>query len=204
MKPAPRPRRHAWTVVPLLAALVGMAGLAFYAVPLYRMFRDATGYGGTPQRAMVAPGAVSARTFTVRFNADVGPNLPWKVQPRIGEYTVRAGAEKRARYRATSASDRPTASTVVFNVTPAKAGRYFVKIACFCFTKQQLAAGQSKDLPVTFFLDPAILEDRNLRNVETITLSYAFFPAIPPKSRKPAAAGRVAGKAKLANTRTDP
>lgn len=202
--PTRQQRGHTWTVVSLLAVIAAMGGLAYYAVPLYGLFRSVTGYGGTPQRAEAAPGAVSTRTFTIRFNADVAANLPWKVRPVVGQNEVRAGAEKRAWYRASSVTNRSTISTVAFNVTPAKAGRYFVKIACFCFTKLQLAAGQVEDLPVIFFLDPAILKDRNLRNVKTITLSYTFFLASPPKPAKSTAAGGAASNVKFAYKRTNP
>ena len=201
---ARRQSRHARTVVPLLAVLVAMSGLVYYSAPLYRLFCQVTGYGGSTQQARVAPGAVSGRFFTVRFNADVSPSLPWKVQPVVGEYRLRAGARNLARYRAHNVSDRAVTGTSSFNVTPAKAGRYFVKIACFCFTKQQLAAGQIEDMPVTFFIDPAILKDRNLRDVTTITLSYTFFRASPAKVGKSAAAEPTFGKVKLASKPTYP
>ncbi len=195
---ARRQHGYARTVVPLLAVLVAMSGLVYYSVPLYRLFCQVTGYGGTTQQARVAPGAVSARTFTIRFNADVSPNLPWKVQPVVRQYTLRAGERKLARYRARNVSSRAVTGTSSFNVTPAKAGRYFVKIACFCFTKQELAAGQIEDMPVSFFIDPAILKDRNLREVTSITLSYTFFRA------SPLGAGSAIGRVKLARKRTNP
>ena len=201
---ARRQSSHARTVVPLLAVLVAMSGLVYYSVPLYRLFCQVTGYGGTTQQAKVAPGAVSARTFVIRFNADVGPNLPWKVQPVVAQFTLRAGTQRLAKYRARNVSSQAVTGTSSFNVTPAKAGRYFVKIACFCFTKQELAAGQAEDMPVTFFVDPAILKDRNLADVKTITLSYTFFRASPLKVKKSAAAGRAIGNVKFANKRTYP
>jgi len=197
-------RSHARTVVPLLAVLLAMSGLVYYSVPLYRLFCQVTGYGGTTQQAKVAPGAVSARTFTIRFNADVSPGLPWKVQPVVRQYTLRAGAEKLARYRARNISSQVVTGTSTFNVTPTKAGQYFVKIACFCFTKQELAGRQVEDMPVSFFIDPAILKDRNLRDVKTITLSYTFFPTSPPESKKSVAVRHSAGTIKLANKRTNP
>lgn len=202
--PARRQASHARTVVPLLALLVAMSGLVYYSVPLYRLFCQVTGYGGTTQQASVAPGAVSARTFVIRFNADVDPNLPWKVQPVVAQFTLRAGAQRLAKYRARNVSSQAVTGTSSFNVTPAKAGRYFVKIACFCFTKQELAAGQVEDMPVTFFVDPAILKDRNLADVKTITLSYTFFRASPLKAKESAAAGRAIGNMKLASKRTHP
>ena len=195
---------HARTVVPLLALLAAMSGLVYYSVPLYRLFCQVTGYGGTTQQAKVAPGAVSARNFTIRFNADVGPNLPWKVQPVVRQYTLRAGARKLARYRARNVSNRTVTGTSSFNVTPAKAGRYFVKIACFCFTRQELTVGQIEDMPVTFFIDPAILKDRNLRDVTSITLSYTFFRARPLRVKKTVETERPIGKVKLASKRPNP
>lgn len=195
---------HARTVVPLLALLAAMSGLVYYSVPLYRLFCQVTGYGGTTQQAKVAPGAVSARKFTIRFNADVGPNLPWRVQPVVRQYTLRAGARKLARFRARNISNRTVTGTSSFNVTPAKVGRYFVKIACFCFTRQELAAGQIEEMPVTFFIDPAILKDRNLSDVTSITLSYTFFRASPLRVKKTAKTGHAIGKVKLASKRPNP
>jgi len=177
-------RSHARTVVPLIGVLVAMASLVYFAVPLYRLFCQVTGYGGTTQRAARAPAGKAAsksasagRTFVVRFNADTARTLPWRFQPAQTEVTVRAGEERLAHYRAENLSAKAVTGTASFNVTPQKAGQYFVKVACFCFTKQRLAAGARVDMPVSFYIDPAILTDPNLRGVRTITLSYTFFRA---------------------------
>jgi len=177
-RPAPTTRpRHLRVVAPLLGVLVAMASLVYYAVPLYRLFCQVTGFGGTVQRAAAAPGAAGTRSFTIRFDADVERGLPWTFRPASREITVRAGEERLAHYRARNRSKAPLTGTATFNVTPQKAGMYFVKIACFCFSKQRLEAGRSVDMPVSFYVDPAILKDPNLRGVRTITLSYTFYRA---------------------------
>jgi cytochrome c oxidase assembly protein subunit 11 len=161
-------------------ALVGvvavMLGAAYASVPLYQLFCQVTGYGGTTQVAESAPAAAGERVFTIRFNADVDPKLPWAFQPVEREMTVKVGESGLALFRAENLSARATAGTATFNVTPLKAGQYFNKVQCFCFTEQRLAPGASIDMPVSFFVDPAIVEDPNLQEVKTITLSYTFFP----------------------------
>ena len=161
-------------------ALVGvvavMLGAAYASVPLYQLFCQVTGYGGTTQVAESAPEAAGERIFTIRFNADVDPKLPWAFQPVEREMTVKVGESGLALFRAENLSARATAGTATFNVTPLKAGQYFNKVQCFCFTEQRLAPGASIDMPVSFFVDPAIVEDPNLQEVKTITLSYTFFP----------------------------
>jgi cytochrome c oxidase assembly protein subunit 11 len=154
-----------------------MGGLVSYSVPLYQLFCRVTGYGGTTQVATGPASQILDRTITIRFNADVNPQLPWRFEPAQGPVTVRVGEPMLAFYRASSNSDVPVTGTAVFNVTPAKAGLYFDKIDCFCFTEQTLLPGQVADLPVQFFIDPAIVKDRNLDDVSTITLSYSFFKA---------------------------
>ena len=161
-------------------ALVGvvavMLGAAYASVPLYQLFCQVTGYGGTTRVAESAPAAAGERVFTIRFNADVDPKLPWAFQPVEREMTVKVGESGLALFRAENLSARATAGTATFNVTPLKAGQYFNKVQCFCFTEQRLAPGASIDMPVSFFVDPAIVEDPNLQEVKTITLSYTFFP----------------------------
>lgn len=160
------------------AALCGaavMVGASFAAVPLYRVFCQVTGYGGTPRTADAAPGETLERRMTVRFNADVDPALPWEFAPERRRVRIRVGEQALAFYRARNLSAEPVTGTATFNVTPLKAGRYFSKIECFCFTEQTLLPGQSADMPVTFFIDPAIAEDPGLDDVTVITLSYTFF-----------------------------
>jgi cytochrome c oxidase assembly protein subunit 11 len=165
----------ALTVVALAGVMAGMLGLTAAAVPLYRLFCQATGYGGTTQRAEAAPEQGLERTITVRFNADVDPDLPWSFAPEQRQIEVRIGEQSLAFYRARNRSDHAIVGQATYNVTPFKAGPYFSKIACFCFEEQVLQPGQEVDMPVSFYVDPAILDDRNTRDVHTITLSYTFF-----------------------------
>jgi cytochrome c oxidase assembly protein subunit 11 len=174
----PQSRANARVAFATAGVVVGMVGLAFASVPLYRLFCQVTGYGGTTQRADHAPAQAGERVVTVTFNADVaGTNLPWTFTPVERHVTIRVGEERLVAYRATNRGDRPVTGTATFNVTPAKAGVYFQKIACFCFTEQTLAPGESVDMPVSFFIDPEIAKDPNTRDVRNITLSYTFFRA---------------------------
>ena len=177
-------RRNAATVAALLGIVIVMGGLAYASVPLYRWFCQVTGYGGTTQVAATAPAELHDRSVTIRFNADVNSQLPWRFRPAERSVKVRLGEEKLAFYRARNLADRPVSGTATFNVTPAKAGPYFVKLDCFCFTEQTLAAGHSVDMPVSFYVDPEMAKDRNLDDVTTITLSYTFFAA-PVPARAP-------------------
>lgn len=170
--------RNRIVAVALLLVVGGMTGLSFAAVPLYRLFCQVTGFGGTTQTALAAPDAVSDRVITVRFNADTAPDLPWTFRPVQHELAIRVGEEKLAFYEATNRSKETLTGTAVFNVTPLKAGLYFSKVHCFCFDEQQLKPGESAEMPVSFFIDPEIMQDPNLDDVETITLSYTFFPAL--------------------------
>jgi cytochrome c oxidase assembly protein subunit 11 len=165
----------------LMAALLvaAMVGLAFASVPLYRLFCQVTGFGGTPLRADAAPGAVPGQVG-VRFDANINQALPWKFEPVQRTVRVQPGARTQVLYRATNLSARTTTGTAVFNVTPAKAGQYFSKIQCFCFTEQTLKAGESVDMPVIFFVDPAIAKDEDARAISEITLSYTFYPVESP------------------------
>ena len=157
----------------------GMTGLAFASVPLYRMFCEATGFGGTPVRADGAPGA-SEGQVKVRFDANINSALPWKFEPVERTVTIAPGARTQVLYRAKNLTARSTSGTAVFNVTPAKAGQYFSKIQCFCFSEQTLKGGQSVDMPVIFYVDPKIREDETTRHIDEITLSYTFYPVESP------------------------
>lgn len=159
-----------------LAGLVaGMVGLSFAAVPLYRIFCQTTGYGGVPQQAEAAPGTVLDRTITVRFDANVDRKLPWTFEPVQRVMDVKIGESNLAFFRAINNTDEPVTGSAGFNVAPGIAGRYFTKIECFCFTKQRLAAGESIEMPVTFFVDPKIVDDESAKNISEITLSYTFY-----------------------------
>jgi cytochrome c oxidase assembly protein subunit 11 len=165
----------------LLAGLMAMTmvGVSFAAVPLYEIFCEATGFGGTPLRADSAPGAVAGEVG-VRFDANIAPTLPWKFEPVEHSIRIQPGAQTTSLYRATNMTARSTTGTAVFNVTPAKAGQYFSKIECFCFSEQTLKGGQSVDMPVVFFVDPKIRTDPSTRNIDEITLSYTFYPVETP------------------------
>ncbi len=167
--------RKRLTVLLPVFMLATMGVLVYYAVPLYQLFCQITGYGGTTQAALEAPGAVSDREITVSFDANVNPELPWRFRPAQHAVTLPVGEERLAFYEARNTSDQIVVGSATFNVTPAKAGQYFVKIDCFCFTEQSLEPGQRVDMPVTFFIDPAILDDPNMDDVDDITLSYTFF-----------------------------
>ncbi len=181
----PRTKLTAYLATAVVAL---MLGASYAAVPLYKLFCAATGYDGTTQRADAAPGQILDRDVTVRFNADVGQGLRWKFQPVQRDITLKVGEEALVYYRATNVSDQTIVGMATFNVTPDKAGQYFDKIACFCFTEQSLAPGQSIDMPVSFFVDPRIAQDRNLDDLTDIALSYTFFPVDKPAPRTTAAA----------------
>jgi cytochrome c oxidase assembly protein subunit 11 len=167
------------TAVVLFSIAGGMVGLSFAAVPLYQLFCQVTGFGGTPKVAAAPlPTLVtSEKIITVRFDANVSPALPWAFAPQQRQVQVRAGVPMQVNYKALNLSDGPVTGTATFNVTPYKAGKYFSKIECFCFTEQRLAGGQEALMGVQFFVDPEIFNDINTRDVKTITLSYTFFPA---------------------------
>lgn len=174
----PRTRRRNRFVVIALAGLVaGMTGLSFAAVPLYDLFCRVTGFGGTTQVAAAPADRVLDRRITIRFNADVNGDVPWQFRPERPAIEMKVGETALVSYSARNLSDRPVTGTAVYNVTPPKAGLYFNKIQCFCFDEQVLQAGQRVDMPVYFFVDPAIADDPNLDDVNTITLSYTFFRA---------------------------
>lgn len=167
--------RNRRLLVCLLVVVGGMVGASYAAVPLYRIFCQVTGYGGTPNIARAPSATVSDRMMNVRFDSMVN-GLEWSFQPIRREIRVRVGETAVAYYRAHNNSQRVLTGSATFNVTPQKAGSYFSKIECFCFTEQRLEPGQSIDMPVSFFIDPAINGNVNLDEVETITLSYTFFP----------------------------
>ena len=175
-------RRNRILLVSLLGLVAGMVGLAYASVPLYTLFCQVTGFGGTTQRAEAAPGVALDRTVKVRFNADVNAALPWSFHPNQREVTLKIGETYIASYRALNRSDTATVGTAVYNVTPEKAGAYFNKIECFCFTEQVLHPGEEVDMPVAFFVDPAIATDPKMEDVTTITLSYTFFRAKQPEA----------------------
>jgi len=164
-----------------------MVGLTFASAPLYRLYCQVTGFAGTPNTINVtAPDSVSADVVDVRFDANVNSALPWRFKPVQHQVDVRLGEEVLAFFTAENLSDQPVTGTATFNVTPFKAAPYFNKIECFCFTEQTLEPGQVVEMPVVFYVDPALVEDPDAQEVRKITLSYTFFPAeADPHDDKP-------------------
>jgi cytochrome c oxidase assembly protein subunit 11 len=160
----------------MLAVIGGfMLALAFAAVPLYRMFCEATGFNGTPQRASSAPGAVAGQV-KVQFDANVHQGLPWRFEPEQTSVNVAPGAQTKIFYTAQNLSARAIVGQAAYNVSPDTVGKYFKKIQCFCFSEQTLQPGQKVEMPVVFFVDPAIEKDPDTKDVHEITLSYTFYP----------------------------
>ncbi|MBX7146891.1 MAG: cytochrome c oxidase assembly protein [Alphaproteobacteria bacterium] len=161
----------------LVLVVVGMIGLTFAAVPLYRLFCQVTGFAGTPRKVMAESNVKLDRRVTVKFNADTYQDMPWIFYPVQKEVNVAVGENTLIYYRAINPTQHKITGQASFNVTPEKVGPYFNKIQCFCFQSQTLESGQSVDMAVTFFVDPKIEEDPNLKDLNTITLSYTFFRA---------------------------
>jgi len=159
----------------LVAVVAGMVGLSYASVPLYRLFCQVTGYGGTTQRATAGADHMADRTIVVRFDGNVA-GLPWDFQPETQQVTVKLGETALVSFFAKNVSKSPTTGTATFNVQPEIAGAYFNKIECFCFTEQRLQPGERVELPVQFFVSPDLADDRELKGTRTITLSYTFFP----------------------------
>jgi len=186
----PRPNRNKTTVLLLAGVIVGMVDLSFASVPLYRLFCQATGYGGTTQRASSAPAETAGALVTVRFDAAVAPDLAWEFRPLVREVRLHPGEQREVFYRTVNRSAEAVTGTATFNVTPAKSGIYFDKLQCFCFTEQRLQPGESRDMGVVFFVDPDLLKDPGARDVRTITLSYTMFRAHGKDSPNAAAGPR--------------
>ena len=174
-------RRNRAVALRAVLFVLFMVGLAFASVPLYRIFCQVTGFGGTPMRADAAPGAVAGQVG-VRFDANTARALPWRFHPEKPTEVVKIGERDIAFYVAKNLTARPITGTASFNVTPVQAGKYFSKIDCFCFTEQTLQPGQEMRMPVVFFVDPKILQDPDTKDISEITLSYTFFPVDQGKS----------------------
>jgi len=186
--------RIGMTAVFCVVFVAAMVGMSYAAVPLYRIFCSLTGYGGTTQRAKATPTAPLGRTVTVRFDANVANGLGWSFRPEQRQVTVKVGEPQEVAFLAENRTSAKNSGLASFNVTPGEAGAYFDKIACFCFSAQTLAAGEAVRMPVVFFVDPSIADDHELDVVDTITLSYTFFPAaagvVPAKPVASVPAGR--------------
>jgi len=169
-----RRRRNVIAVVASVLVIAIMGTLTYYSAPLYRLFCQATGLGGTTQVAKSAPGAISSHPITVRFDANVASNLPWRFTAPA-PVTLHLGEQQQVAFAAINLSNEPVLGMATYNVAPSEIGRYFYKIQCFCFTEQLLMPGERKEFPVLFYVDPAIADDPDGRNVATITLSYTFY-----------------------------
>ncbi len=183
--------------VGLVALVAFMIGRSFASVPLYRMFCATTGFAGTPQRAASAPAQVFPQTVTVRFDANVSPSLPWTFEPVQPELTIHVGESKLAFFRVVNHSKETVTASAAFNVSPDLMGGYFTKIQCFCFTEQTLKPNESAELPVSFFIDPAVLGDRDAKTVRDMTLSYTFYKVQNPIAKTQT--GQVASPVKTQN-----
>lgn len=184
-------RSNRVVVLVCLTFLGTMLGMSYAAVPLYDLFCRVTGYGGTTQRVTQYSDVVLDREITVRFDANVAGGLPWAFRPVARDVTVKIGETAQAHYEAKNVFSRPTSGRASFNVTPQLAGAYFMKVECFCFTDNELAPGETMDMPVVFYVDPAIVDVPELKNVHTITLSYTFFPIDKDGSQDQTAAGKT-------------
>lgn len=183
-----RAKRRTGLMAAVLA--VAMIGLAYASVPLYRLFCQATGFGGTTGRAEAAavPGeatlrALGGRTIKVRLDSNTASGMPWRFVPRDRETQIKIGEKRLGYFTATNLSAAPSTGRAIFNVSPDVAGAYFRKIDCFCFTEQTLAGGETVQMPVTYFIDPAILDDPDAKKIDEITLSYTFFPVDNPAAK---------------------
>ena len=175
------------TRVALLAAglFVGMIGMAYASVPLYRIFCQTTGFNGTALRATRAPEQATDKFINVRFDANSASELGWTFAPKQNVMRVKIGEQNIAYFEGRNNSDREEVASAVYNISPPSAGSFFNKIQCFCFTRQTLKAGESAEFPVTFFVDPDILKDPDGKLIPEITLSYTFYPAdvVPPQKQ---------------------
>jgi cytochrome c oxidase assembly protein subunit 11 len=155
----------------------GMVGMAYAAVPLYKIFCEATGFAGTPARALEKSQVVSNSKVMIRFDANTDSALPWRFSPVMAQATIKIGQNAMAFYTAENMSDKPIVGTAKFNVSPDIAAQYFTKVQCFCFVEQVLQPGEKMTMPVSYFVDPRILDDKVAKNIKEITLSYTFFRA---------------------------
>ncbi len=176
-------RSNASVLIACTGLVVGMIGLSYAAVPLYKIFCQVTGYGGTTQRAeLTSDIEVIDRKITIRFDGNISKNLNWDFKPAQRDVVVNMGQSVEVKYTAENMSDKPMTGMATFNVTPQAAGAYFNKIECFCFTETTLQPGEKIDMPVVFFIDPDLDQEKYLKHIETITLSYTFFKEDEPQT----------------------
>jgi cytochrome c oxidase assembly protein subunit 11 len=174
---APSARRLRRTAFACLGLVAGMGGLAYASVPLYDLFCRLTGFDGTPVVSTTGPARTGERTVTVRLDSNVAPGLPWRFGAETAEVEVKVGETATVFYRVLNAGSAASTGIATFNVQPSLAAAYFVKMECFCFKEQTLAPGETMDSAVVFYVDPAIADDPNLRDLRSLTLSYTYFPA---------------------------
>jgi cytochrome c oxidase assembly protein subunit 11 len=173
-------RRDAIVAVSCGVFVAGMVGAAYAAVPFYNWFCRATGFNGTTQVSTAGPSGMIDRKVTVRFDANVGPGLPWRFEPEQNSIEVKLGEVVTVYYRAINETARPITASAAYNVSPLNAGAYFQKINCFCFTDQSLKAGEKRNMAVVFYVDPSMATDSDGAEINTITLSYTFYPQREP------------------------
>lgn len=183
--PAPHKNKRSLRRDMLVAASCGvfvaaMVGAAYAAVPLYNWFCRTTGFAGTTQVAHQAPEHILGRTINIRFDSNVAPGLPWKFMPEQNEITVRIGEVTTVHYKVINEAARTITALASYNVSPPQVGGYFAKINCFCFTEQTLKPGETREMAVVFYVDPKIVQDRDQDDLNTITLSYTFYPVRAP------------------------
>ncbi|MBV9969132.1 MAG: cytochrome c oxidase assembly protein [Xanthobacteraceae bacterium] len=175
--PAPVARRDLAIAAGCGVFVAAMVGMSYAAVPLYSWFCRTTGFGGTPIVAKAAPAQTLSRRITVRFDANIGSGLPWRFEPERPSIDVSLGEVATVYYSVTNLSGRETAGQAAYNVAPSTAGGYFDKINCFCFTEQRLGPGEKREMAVVFYVDPELAKDADQNDLNTITLSYTFYPA---------------------------
>jgi cytochrome c oxidase assembly protein subunit 11 len=178
--PGRRLGRNGFVALICGGVIVGMVGAAYASVPLYRVFCQVTGYGGTVRKAQVKPDRVLDETLLIRFDTNVR-GVPWDFTAEQAAQTVKIGETSVATFKVTNRSDKPVTARAVFNVVPEQAAVYFRKLSCFCFSDQTVAPGATVEMPVLYFVDPKYAEDFETKGGKTITLSYTFFPATDVK-----------------------
>jgi cytochrome c oxidase assembly protein subunit 11 len=182
----PTPRRDIAVAAACGVFVAAMVGAAYAAVPLYNWFCRTTGFGGTTQVATVAPAGMLARKITVRFDSNVSSGLPWRFEPEVTSIDLHVGEVATVYYNVTNEAARVTEGQAAYNVSPPQVGAYFTKINCFCFTQQRLKPGEKRQMAVVFYVDPSIVKDSDDDDLNTITLSYTFYPVPVSEQSRPA------------------
>ncbi len=181
--PSPGPdlqSRHRRVALTVLGMVVGMIGMAYAAVPLYQAFCRATGFGGVPQIATTESATRGQKVMTIHFDANIASDLPWTFEPEQDSIRLRTGETATVFYKVKNRSSRTTVGLATYNVAPERSGMFFNKIACFCFSEQTLGPGETMDMPVVFYIDPAVETDEIMKTQDSITLSYTFYAAKTP------------------------